>query len=99
MMCPWTREMAILLAESITCARERNFFSAGMWLNDARRARDSIPDPDRKRLGTKLLEAVCEAIDEAQRRQTEKVIAAALYRMRRPRTERPTVSMGLSATK
>lgn len=82
MNCIWTEEMISLLSTALECAKEREFFSAGMWVHEAVRSRNNIADERKKKLADKLIEAVYGAIETAERRQTQKVITATMYRMR-----------------
>lgn len=89
--------MVDLLSEVINCARERRWFAAGMWLKEAFSARDGVSCPRKKKLATKLLEAVLEAVEIAERKQTETVVAKSLFVVRPSGPARTGVGMGLSS--
>lgn len=83
MTCPYAVEMVVLLAEALTCAREKEFFSAGMWLHEALASSRMIADERKRKLANRLIEGVCGAIEIAERTQTKALVSASLYRMRR----------------
>lgn len=87
MTCPYTVEMVVLLAEACSCAREKEFFAAGMWLHEALASAKLIADERLRKLANRLIEGVCGAIEIAERTQAATLIPAALYRMRRESSE------------
>lgn len=92
MNCPYTAEMCSLLAEALSCARDREFFSAGMWLHEAIDSSKLISDERKRKLAARLIEGACGAIEVAERTQTQTLIPAALYRMRRTESSSSGVS-------
>lgn len=95
-MTPIECEFVDLCSETIRCAREGQWVAAGMWIKEAFDARDMIACERKRKLATRLLEAVLEAVEVAETRQFTRLVSQSLQRVRSSRPgPAPAVCVGL----